>query len=194
MKEQERKRSGYQQKLEDRVHPLPMVGYREVNYTYRLHDGNTKQVIVSRDVVFDETALSSTEATQPTSERAPTDFVEFDTWIAGRSSDSEESASGEPSRNEQGNVSVNSDARNLSEARGCDSPGARPDEHDTEPEGGQQSNVTMSDYIDAGPASPKTWELYKLPAGRKPISSRWIFKKKYKANGELDNSKACLVA
>lgn len=39
-----------------------------------------------------------------------------------------------------------------------------------------------------------TWILCDLPKGRKTISSKWVFKLKRKANGEIDKYKARLVA
>ncbi|GJT84466.1 ribonuclease H-like domain-containing protein, partial [Tanacetum coccineum] len=39
-----------------------------------------------------------------------------------------------------------------------------------------------------------TWEITKLPQGRKAIGSKWGFKTKYKSNGELERFKARLVA
>ncbi|KAJ0834657.1 putative RNA-directed DNA polymerase [Helianthus annuus] len=40
----------------------------------------------------------------------------------------------------------------------------------------------------------KTWELVDLPVNRKPIGCKWIYKVKYKANGEIERYKARLVA
>jgi len=53
VKPRERKRSGYQRKLESRSQKLIFVGY-ERNYTYRLFDMTKKAIIVSREVKFDE--------------------------------------------------------------------------------------------------------------------------------------------
>jgi len=41
--------------------------------------------------------------------------------------------------------------------------------------------------------SNKTWEFTYLPKGCKPISSKWIFKKKLKSDGSIDKYKARLV-
>jgi hypothetical protein len=40
----------------------------------------------------------------------------------------------------------------------------------------------------------KTWTLEPLPAGRKPVSYKWVFKIKQGANGEVECYKARLVA
>jgi hypothetical protein len=40
----------------------------------------------------------------------------------------------------------------------------------------------------------KTWDLVPLPKGRKPIGSKWVFKKKFCADGSVERYKARLVA
>ena len=41
--------------------------------------------------------------------------------------------------------------------------------------------------------SNKTWILTPLPAGKRPISCKWVYKLKYKADGSLERCKARLV-
>ena len=40
----------------------------------------------------------------------------------------------------------------------------------------------------------ETWEIQKLPPGRKPVSSKWNFRVKYGPNGEITRHKARFVA
>ena len=40
----------------------------------------------------------------------------------------------------------------------------------------------------------EAWDLVELPDGRKPIGSKWVFKKKLNATGKVEKYKAQLVA
>ena len=42
--------------------------------------------------------------------------------------------------------------------------------------------------------SNDVWDLVKLPANRKPIGSKWVFKRKINADGSIERYKARLVA
>nr|XP_009792311.1 PREDICTED: uncharacterized protein LOC104239381 [Nicotiana sylvestris] len=53
--------------------------------------------------------------------------------------------------------------------------------------------LAMQQEIDALEGN-KTWVLVSLPKGNQTIGSKWIYKIKYKANGEIDKYKARLVA
>ena len=40
----------------------------------------------------------------------------------------------------------------------------------------------------------ESWDLVELPDGRKPIGSKWVFKKKLNVAGKVEKYKARLVA
>lgn len=39
-----------------------------------------------------------------------------------------------------------------------------------------------------------TWDVVKLPKGKKPISFKWVFRIKYRVDGSVERHKAHLVA
>jgi hypothetical protein len=39
----------------------------------------------------------------------------------------------------------------------------------------------------------ETWDLVDMPSGRKPIGTKWVFKRKYKSDGSLERYKVRLV-
>ncbi|GJZ33407.1 RNA-directed DNA polymerase, eukaryota, reverse transcriptase zinc-binding domain protein [Tanacetum coccineum] len=66
-----------------------------------------------------------------------------------------------------------------------------------------EENVFSKGNLDQNPSSSHeiyallrngTWEIVKLPKGRKPIGSKWIYKIKFNSSGEIDRYKARLVA
>lgn len=54
VEEREKKRSGYQKKLEARSKPFIFVGY-DKNFTYRIYDSISNKVSISMELHFDET-------------------------------------------------------------------------------------------------------------------------------------------
>lgn len=40
----------------------------------------------------------------------------------------------------------------------------------------------------------ETWDVFMLPNGRKPVSSKWVFRKKMNETGKVEKYKALLVA
>ena len=47
---------------------------------------------------------------------------------------------------------------------------------------------------DGGSRKNKTWELVKLPRGKKLVECRWVFTVKYRSDGSIERYKAMLVA
>jgi hypothetical protein len=54
----------------------------------------------------------------------------------------------------------------------------------------KKAMVEEMDALDKNEA----WDLVELPAGRKPVGSKWVFKKKLNAAGKVEKYKARLVA
>lgn len=69
--------------------------------------------------------------------------------------------------------------RTLAEALGCDK--------------NKEWKIAMEEELKSH-ASNGTWELTELPAGRKAVGCRWVYKLKQNAAGEVVKYKARLVA
>ena len=67
MKLQEKKRSGYQKKLDPRAKQTLLVGY-ERDYTYRVYDPESNKIIKTREISVDETKTLKLVETGPTYE------------------------------------------------------------------------------------------------------------------------------
>jgi hypothetical protein len=170
------------QKLDDKAEPMVMVGYSLRSKAYRLFDPATNNVVVRRDVVFNESELGlpkskpnhdetitvdisntsqptrkSNRCLKPTVRYGIDDYV---THVACLASDIVE-------------------PRSMSEAK--DSPQSE-----------KWFEAANEEY--RALMENNTWTLSTLPAGRKAIGSKWIFKVKCKPDGSVDRYKARLVA
>ena len=59
-------------------------------------------------------------------------------------------------------------------------------------EDGDLWKKAMDDEMDSLDKN-EAWNLVQLPAGRKAVGSKWIFKKKLNAEGKVQKYKSCLV-
>lgn len=169
MKVQEKKRSGYQRKLDPRAAKLVLVGY-DRDFTYRLYEPSTGKVIITREVVFDEGKMPSVSQ-EPVSYQNIEQFCDIDA--------SEHD-------NDDGNIA--SLAQTASDV----------DEPTTyrEAVNGDKSAewIAAMDEEFQSLIQNKTWQLGYLPKGRKAIRNKWVFKAKRVASGEISRYKARLCA
>jgi hypothetical protein len=54
----------------------------------------------------------------------------------------------------------------------------------------KKAMVEEMDALDKNEA----WDIFELPSGRKSVGSKWLFKKKFNAEGKVEKYKARLVA
>lgn len=171
MKLQEKKRSGYQKKLEPRSTAMVMVGY-DRDFTYRLFEPQSGKVFLSREVVFDES--ESQNSSMETCE-----YKELESVMSELTDDQDEttemSVSGEANLADQINDEPASYAEALSSSDSDKWMSAMRDEYDSL-------------------IKNNTWRVEKLPVGRTPIKSKWVFKLKRDVAGSIMRYKARLCA
>ena len=184
-------------KLDPKSTECVFVGYCETSKGYRLIDKNTKKLIVSRDVIFFESAgaaLSESEirtcvtADLPVRGPNPTQPENDDDVTMTPTEDS--AASSDPRKSKRvryptyvyGEEYVNlvlDGPEDFDEAiNGNESEKWR-----------QAVDEEMNSIM-----QNETWDLVTLPKGRKAIKSKWVFKRKTDATGKVIRHKARLVA
>ncbi|XLT27854.1 hypothetical protein HN873_059146, partial [Arachis hypogaea] len=185
-------------KLDNKGEKCIFIGYSTDSKAYKLYNPETKKVIISRDVTFDEKdmwdwntktekqrtiipntcdeveerQLDTTE--QPESSKRPQRERRLPTRLA----DYEVGNDNDPSDEEIINFALFSDCEPLNFE-----------------EAFKDNNwkKAMDEEIHAIEKND-TWELTDLPADKKPIGVKWVYKTKYKPSGEVDRFKARLVA
>ncbi|KAG8473572.1 hypothetical protein CXB51_035820 [Gossypium anomalum] len=163
-------------KLEPRSIKCIFLGYKAGVKGYKLWCPENRKVVISRDVVFDETAMlpnlslkdSSNKENQKTKReiKPPKKYAEAD-LVAYALNVAED-------------IDANQEPSNYSEAISC--------------EDSEKWMFAMQEEMESLHKN-KTWDLVKLPKGKKTVHCKWVFKKKEGTPGvEEPKYKARLVA
>jgi len=196
-------------KLDDRGEKCIFVGYSQLSKAYKLYNPKTAKVIISRDVTFDEQGFwdwsqNGEQQSAPIFRSVDHEVQEqrepqnVSTVPSGAPSPQAET-SGRPQREHRlparlqdfvvgkDNDPTDEDMVNFALFADCDPV--------TFEEASCDDNwVKAMDEEIQSIEKNNTWELTTLPGGKKPIGVKWVYKTKYKSNGEVDRYKARLVA
>ncbi|KAG8474901.1 hypothetical protein CXB51_031552 [Gossypium anomalum] len=151
-------------KLEPRSIKCVFLGYKAGVKGYKLWCPENRKVMISRDVVFDETAMlpnlslkdfsnkenqKTRREIKPPKKYAEADLVAFALNVAE-------------------DIDANQEPSNYSEAISC--------------EDSEKWMFAMQEKMESLHKN-KTWELVKLPKGKKTVRCKWVFKKKEETPG-----------
>ena len=186
-------------KLDQKAVKLRFVGYSVQSKAYRLLDERTSQVYTRRDVIFNEQDFGRSTEKPPQNEE-PLETVEVESRPDEAFNEQEEPPPRRQSeRTRQPPVRFGRDeyvaATSVQHVAYAACQVAEPQTMD-EALSGEHSDIWKqaadSEYDSL--LENETWDLVPLPSGRKPIGSRWVFKVKYGASGDVERFKARLVA
>lgn len=210
-------------KLDDKSTPCVLLGYSEESKAYRLYNPNTKKMVTSRDVVFEEGKEWDWDKDQEHSTEGSLTWNGDDVdWEESDEEDSNEDTGDDNAETEQPAAEVEENQQEqtagVREGRARRPPNYLrdyvhcveiiDDEEDvvnmveinaTDPTNFEEAEKSskwrsaMSEEI-SSIERYQTWELCALPDGAKCIGVKWIYKTKLNELGEVSKYKARLVA
>ena len=192
-------------KLDSKAKKCILLGYGTDIKGYRLYSPQERKVFYSRDVVFDEDNCSGLEKEQSEEDKVDK-LIEID-LSEQTPEDTEEVANEDQERNESTEVEdevvprrSNRETRppnyygvwiNTTQTEHCPEPTTF-EEASTSPEK-EKWMEAMTKEMSSLKAN-NVYDLTELPKDRKPVGSKWVFKRKIKADGSVERYKARLVA
>ena len=183
-------------KLDSKAQEAVFLGYGLETKGYRLYNSITKKVFFSSDVIFDEMKFPSNNKEQQENDkdsRIELEVSEVRNEIEEEILPVEDQTQPNPTRRSTRQRKtpdyygewVNMAKQKTDEPKNVEE--ALNSQHREEWKEAMQNEIkSLKDH--------NVWELVKLPAGRKAIGSKWIFKRKTDADGKVERYKARLVA
>lgn len=186
-------------KLDPKAEEMVFVGYSRKSKAYRLYDPASKQVVARRDVVFDESKLGLPEVKDETvakdCDTSSKQCLELSLPDNAVSQDSSSLRRSTRVRHEPVRFGIHEYCSNVEHQALHVSDVMEPTTYEEAVSGPQATHwVDAANEEYQSLIENKTWELVPLPSGRKPVSCKWVFKVKSKADGTIDRYKARLVA
>ena len=211
-------------KLDDRSRMLVHLGTEPGSKAYRLYDPHTKRIVVSRDVIFDESRSWEWNQKNDKTENNEGFKVQVGRFgnhgVSGLDETNHTSNDHEPVRENDQYADIQSLGEDETEAQ----PLRRSERQTTRPKYlddyillAEELGEEILMYLDNEPRNfeeakeskqwtraceeeiesivkNKTWILVDLPYGAKPIGLKWVFKLKRNSDGSISKYKARLVA
>ena len=194
-------------KLDPKAKKCTLLGYGTSRKGYRLYDWKTSSIIHSRDAVFNESSRGYEGAKEKRLVHIE-NLTEEEPEAPEPERDSDEGGSDDDPRDPEEGTSTDAPVPRRASTRESQ----RPDyygghvyaatELQKEPQTVKEAlNCSEKEQWEAAMQKEMdsiytndVWDLVELPESRKPVGSKWVFKKKTKADGSIERYKARLVA
>jgi hypothetical protein len=196
-------------KLDNKAEKCIFIGYKDGVKGYKLWNPETKKIVYSRDVVFREVKDVTKHEFSPTQDEPEKIELELDD-AKSESSEEEEAEEAEEAEAEEEEEPHTPELRRSVRDRRQPERYSPPDFHsnfalsiiDDDPRtvreavNSEDSKLWKKAMVEEMDALDKNeaWDIVELPTGRKSVGSKWLFKKKFNAEGKVEKYKARLVA
>lgn len=188
-------------KFDTKTRKCIMVGYGDVTKGYRLYDATEGKIIHSRDVRFNEKVKECQQNTH-CQDIAESDYqlivdfsevseIEMDDDIT-QPEQVQESSPLEPRRSTRIRKQPNYYGKESSNV--CEVPQSPVSYQEATTGPDKRKWETAMEIEMASLRENHVWDLVKLPAGKKTVGSKWVYKVKTGADGSVQRYKARLVA
>jgi hypothetical protein len=191
-------------KLDNKAEKCIFIGYKDGVKGYKLWNPETKKIVYSRDVVFREVKDVSKQEFPPTQDEPEKIELELDD-AKSESSEEEEAEEAEEEEEEPHTPVLRRSVRDRRKPERYSPPDFRSNFSlsitDDDPRtvreavNSEDSKLWKKAMVEEMDALDKNeaWDIVELPAGRKSVGSKWLFKKKFNAQGKVEKYKARLV-
>jgi hypothetical protein len=186
-------------KMDNKAEKCIFIGYKDGVKGYNLWNPETKKIVYSQDVVFREVKDVSKHEFPPMQDEPKKIELELDD-AKSESSEEEEAEEEEPhtpvlrrsvrDRRQPERYSPPDFRSNFALSITDDDPKTvREAVNSEDSKLWKKAMIEEMDALDKNEA----WDIVELPAGRKSVGSKWLFKKKFNAEGKVEKYKARLV-
>jgi hypothetical protein len=195
-------------KLDNKAEKCIFIGYKDGVKGYKLWNPETKKIVYSRDVVFREVKDVTKQEFSPTQDEPEKIELELDDAKSESFEEEEAEEAEEPEAEEEEphTPELRRSVRDRRQPERYSPPDFRSNFSlsitDDDPRtvreavNSEDSKLWKKAMVEEMDALDKNeaWDIVELPAGRKTVGSKWLFKKKFNAEGKVEKYKARLVA
>ena len=179
-------------KLDDRAKKMRFVGYGRAVKGYRLLDEDTKKIYIRRDVTFNEIDFGHDNKIAYPSFNPEETVTYKGTGEAEKQPREPEEARPDRQRRPPVRFGIDEFVTHCAH-RTCEIAEPRTMKEALSSDQANKWKAAADEEIQSLMEN-ETWDLVKLPPGRKPVGCKWVFKVKHKESGEVERFKCRLVA
>lgn len=179
-------------KLDVKSRRCILLGYGTNVKGYRLYDQTRKRVLYSRDVKFDESKRGYCTSPEKNTEMGTEKTVTFDSGDVNVSDDA--GGQTQPRRSGRERREPDRFGVRVHLAKSCDSECEPANFREATQSCDQEKWVGAMETEMESLTANEVWDLVELPPDRKVVGSKWVYKVKRDADGNVERYKARLVA